>query len=171
MDASFAFLIFILIQGIIMPFTPASPLTGATVTGLTTPTYTLTSDVAPSSNGKQYAVTALGGTQTGVDAHSVSKPFTLSFFRPATLKTLPSANPVTGVIKNIPRNIYKMITRKGAKPASTADDTIRITTTFDVPAGVDSYEPEELNAALSAHIGALSNQSDGIATVLRTGVL
>ncbi len=97
-----------------MSFAPASPITGAVVTGLTSPTYTHVVDVAPSINGKQYAVTALGGTQTSVDVNSVSKPFTISFFRPNTLRVLPQANPVTGVIKNIPVNTYKLVTRKGA---------------------------------------------------------
>lgn len=49
-----------------MTWSPSSPLTGASQSDLTSPTYTLTSDVAPNSNGEQAAVTALGGTQTGV---------------------------------------------------------------------------------------------------------
>lgn len=43
-----------------MSFAPSSPVTGAAVTGLTSPTYSLTTDVAPSLNGKQYAITAVG---------------------------------------------------------------------------------------------------------------
>lgn len=112
-----------------MSFAPSSPVTGAAVSGLTSPTYTIAVDVAPSINGKQYAVTALGGTQAGVDVNTVSKPFTLSFFRPVALKTLPSVNPVTGVIKNIPMNQYKLITRKGVMPAANQMlMTARITT-------------------------------------------
>jgi hypothetical protein len=155
-----------------MSFAPATPVTGATVTGLTSPTYTIVADVAPNINGKQYAVTALGGTQTGVDVNSVSKPFTLTFFRPPQLRSLPQANPVTGVIKNVPINTYKLITRKGAVPAvNQVSLTARITTVFEIPAGTDTYEPEELNAMISAHAGALWNQADGIATTLRTGVI
>lgn len=155
-----------------MSFNPSSPVTGAAVTGLTTPTYTLTADVAPSMNGKQYAVTALGGTQTGVDVNSVSKPFTLTFFRPQILRGLPAANPVTGVIRNIPVNTYKVITRKGANPASNqAPQTARITTVIEVPAGTDTYEPEDLKAALSLHIGALWAQSSGIGDTILSGVM
>lgn len=149
-----------------------SAITGATVPGFTTPTYTPTADVSPSANGKQWAITAIGGTQSGVDLNSVSKPFTVSFFRPAILKALPAANPVTGVVKNIPVNTYKMITRKGANPAlNQAPQIVRITTIFEVPAGVDTYEPEDLKAAVSAHIGALNQQSSGIADTLVQGVL
>lgn len=55
-----------------MAFTLTSPITGAAQTGFTTPTYTHVSDVAPEANGRQVAVTALGGTQTNVIAHSVA---------------------------------------------------------------------------------------------------
>lgn len=147
-------------------------ITGASVPGFTTPTYTPTADIAPSPNGKQFAITAVGGTQTGVDVNAVSKPFTVTFFRPVTLRALPAANPVTGVVKNIPTNTYKLITRKGASPsANQSVQMVRITTVIDVPAGVDTYEPEELKAALSAHIGALNQQSSGIADTCVTGVL
>lgn len=155
-----------------MSFAPASPVTGAAVAGLTSPTYTLTTDVAPNINGKQYAITALGGTQTGVDVNTVSKPFSLSFFRPPALRTLPQANPVTGVIKNIPMNVYKMITRKGALPAANqVPMTARITTTIEVPAGADTYEPEELRAMISAHFGAGWAQASGIADTVVSGVI
>lgn len=155
-----------------MSFAPASPLTGAIVAGLTSPTYTFVTDVAPSNNGKQFAVTALGGTQTGVDINTVSKPFTLSFFRPAVLRGLPAANPVTGIIKSVPYNTYKMITRKGVSPAAGQSAlTARVTTTIEVPAGSDTYEPEDLKAMLSLHAGALSNQASGIADTVTTGVL
>lgn len=155
-----------------MSFNPSSPVTGAAVSGLTTPTYTLTTDVAPSINGKQYAITALGGTQTGVDVHSVSKPFTLTFFRPVQLRTLPQANPVTGIIKNVPMNTYKLITRKGALPAANQNAMVaRITTIIEVPAGSDTFEPEDLKAMVSSHFGAGWAQADGIAQTVLSGII
>lgn len=155
-----------------MSFAPASPITGAAVSGLTSPTYTIAVDVPPSMNGKQYAVTALGGTQANVDTNTVSKPFTISFFRPPVLKTLPQINPVTGVIKNIPMNQYKLITRKGAQPAVNQMIMVaRITTIIEVPAGSDTYEPEELRALISAHFGTGWAQASGIADTVITGVL
>ena len=122
-----------------MSFAPSTPVTGAAVAGLTSPTYTLTTDVAPSINGKQYAITALGGTQTGVDVSTVSKPFSVTFFRPAVLRVLPQANPVTGVIKDVPMNTYKLITRKGVLPAANQVPMVaRVTTIIEVPAGSDT---------------------------------
>lgn len=155
-----------------MSFAPTSPVTGAAVTGLTSPTYTLTADTAPSQNGKQYAITALGGTQAGVDINTVSKPFTLTFFKPQVLRSLPQANPITGIIKAVPINTYKLITRKGAAPAaSQINSMVRIYTVIECPAGVDTYEPEEINAALSLHFGVGYAQADGIAQTVRSGVL
>jgi hypothetical protein len=155
-----------------MSFSPSSPVTGAAVSGLTSPTYTLTTDVAPNINGKQYAITTLGGTQTSVDVNTVSKPFSISFFRPAVLRTLPQANPVTGVIKNVPMNTYKLITRKGASPAANQNPiTARITTVLEVPAGTDTYEPEELKAMISAHFGVGWAQASGIADTVVSGVI
>lgn len=155
-----------------MAIQPSSPVTGSAQTGLTTPTYTLTSDTPPGVNSKQWAVTALGGTQTNVDTHTVSKPFTLSFFRPASLKTLPAVNPVTGVIKGIGNNVYKLITRKGVVPAvNQAPMVMLVKTEISIPAGADTYEPEDIRAALSAHIGMLSQISSGIGDTCINGVM
>ena len=155
-----------------MSFAPSTPLTGAAVTGFTSPTYTLTTDVAPNVNGKQFAITALGGTQTGVETNTVSKPFSISFFRPSVLRTLPQANPVTGIIKNVPLNTYKLITRKGAVPSlNQVSMTARITTIIEVPAGTDTYEPEDIKAMISAHFGVGWAQASGIADTVLSGVL
>ncbi len=155
-----------------MSFAPSSPVTGATVPGFTSPTYTILTDVAPNINGKQYAVSAIGGTQAGVDVNSVSKPFTTTFFRPAQLKVLPSVNPTTGIVKSVPVNTYKLITRKGAVPyVNQQTQVARVTTVIEVPAGTDTYEPEEIKAMLSAHFGVAWAQSSGICDTVLTGVL
>lgn len=155
-----------------MSFAPTTPVTGAAVSGLTTPTYTIVADVAPSINGKQYAVSALGGTQTSVDVNTVSKPFTITFFRPAVLKVLPQANPVTGIVKNVPLNTYKLITRKGVAPAVNQSIMVaRITTTIEIPAGSDTYEPEDIRALISAHFGTGWAQASGIADTVISGVI
>lgn len=155
-----------------MTITVTSPITGAAQTGLTSPTYTLTADTPPNPNGKQNAVTALGGTQTGVTTHSVAAPFTVSAFRPAVFKQLGKANPVTGVIANVPRNVYKVITRKGVLPlAGQPYQTMLVTSIIEVPAGSDLADAANIRAALSAHIGALSQQSAGIGDTATTGII
>lgn len=155
-----------------MTITVTSPITGTAQTGLTSPTYTHVADAAPTPQGKQVAVTALGGTQTGVIVHSVAAPFTISAFRPAVFKQLGKANPTTGLISNVPKNQYKVITRKGVLPlAGQPYQTMLVTTIIDVPAGSDLADPANVRAALSAHIGALSQQSAGIGDTTVSGVI
>jgi len=155
-----------------MSFAPTSPVTGATVTGLTTPTYTLSSDSPPDVNAKQYAVTALGGTQTGVDVHSVSKPFTLAMFKPKKMNALPQANSTTGIIKDVPNNVYKIIGRKGAVPAANqVPRTAIINMSISIPAGTDTYEAEEIRAQWSAFVGMLNQNSSALCDVFLTGIL
>jgi len=149
-----------------------SPVTGSAQTGLTSPTYTLTTDTAPDNNGKQFAVTGLGGTQTGVVSHSVAAPFTITATRPKALKSLSTPNPVTGVVSNVGRNEYKVITRKGVLPlAGQPYQTMLVTTTISVPAGSDLADAANVRAALSAHIGALTQQSAGIGDTSVSGVI
>jgi hypothetical protein len=128
--------------------------------------------LAPESNGEQVAIDTIGGTQSGVDAHSVSKPFTITIFKPKTFKSLPVVNPVTGQLPNVPRNVYKVITRKGVTPLSgQADVPMLVETIIHVPAGADTADPTNVQAALSAHIGALWDQSSGIGDTALSGVL
>jgi hypothetical protein len=149
-----------------------SPITGAAQTGFTSPTYTVVSDLAPTNNGKQYAVTAIGGTQTGVTIHSATNPFTIAAFRPAVFKQIGQPNPVTGVISSIPNNVTKVITRKGVTPAANQSPRpFVIRSEFDLPAGADTYDPANVRAAISAHIGALTQIAAGLGDTVVSGVL
>lgn len=155
-----------------MGFSPASPVTGAPGTGLSSPTYTLVTDTAPTSNGKQWAVSALGGTQTSVTVSSVDKPFTLSVFKPAVFNRIPPVNPVTGVLPRVARNVWKIITRKGGTPLSgQTPQLILIETVVTVPAGVETADFPALSAALSLHIGSLWEQSNEFGDSVASGVL
>lgn len=155
-----------------MAFNPTSPVTGSAQTGLTSPTYTIVTDANPDFNGKQVYVSALGGTQTGVVAHSVAAPFTLSMFRPKVLKTLAPVNPVTGVLRAVPMNTYKVITRKGVLPlAGQSYKTSVIATTLDIPAGADTADAINLRAAISAHIGLLTQLSNELGNSVTTGTI
>lgn len=155
-----------------MPFVPTSPITGSAQTGLTSPTFTIAADSAPDSNGKQVYVSALGGTQPGVLAHSVAAPFTLSMFRPKVLKTLAPVNPVTGALRSVPMNTYKVLTRKGVLPlAGQSYKTALIRTDLDIPAGSDLADSLSLRAAISAHIGLLMQISSSLGDSALTGTL
>lgn len=148
-----------------------TPVTGAAQTGLTSPTYTHVADTAPDANGKQYAVTALGGTQAGVTVNSVSSPFTITFWKPKFARMMGKMNSLGYVVGN-PVNVYKTVTRKGVLPAANQlNQNMIITTTISVPAGAENYDAPNMRAALSLHIGSLSQQSAGLGDLANNGVL
>lgn len=153
-------------------YAPTSPITGGAQTGLTSPTYTHVADIAPDVNGKQIAVTALGGTQTGVTVHSVTSPFTATLIRPKTFKVLGKTNPVTGLLPAVPKNQWRLIVRKGVLPlAGQPTSTLILDLTMSIPAGADTADPANVRAAFSALIGLLSQQSAGIGDSVVSGVV
>lgn len=155
-----------------MTFALTTPITGLAQTGFTSPTYTIAADTPPANNAKQWAVTALGGTQAGVTAHSVAAPFTSAMFKPLNFKFLQPVNAVTGVLKNVPMNVYKVITRKGVLPlAGQAYKPMIVTTIIEVPAGADTADGPNVLACLSMHFGSLSQASAGIGDTVKSGIL
>lgn len=155
-----------------MTVSVTSPVTGGLQTGFTAPTYTVVADVPPNAYSKQYAVTALGGTQTGVDVHGASKPFTITFSRPAQIRSAPVPNPVTGVMPNSPRNVYSVLVRKGCVPAAGQVPQVAVLRCdLQVISGTDLYEPEDVRAALSLLIGTLNQQSAGLGDTLINALL
>lgn len=149
-----------------------SPITGGPQTGFTSPTYTIVPDQAPTSLGKQVAVSALGGTQAGVTFHTVSSPFTINFVRPAVYKTLGKPNPTTGLIKDVPRNTYKWIVRKGMTPLAGQPIVVALgTVTLEIPAGCDTADAPNVRALLSALFGAVWQQSAGNGDTLIQGTV
>lgn len=157
-----------------MAFVPVSPMNGAQITsaGHTgVPTFTLVTDSNPDQNGKQVYISVSTGAN-GPRTHSVACPFTLSMFRPKVLKTLAPVNPVTGVLRAIPMNTYKVITRKGLLPLTGQSyKTGWIGTNLEVPAGAEAVDPINLAAMISAHIGLLNQLADEIYTTTRTGTI
>ncbi len=154
-----------------MTWSPDSSTTGGAQTGFTSPTFTLVDDTAPVVNAKQKTCTALGGTQGSATANSASSPFTATFYKPAAAKQLPAANPVTGLRGQIPNNQYKLIIRKGGYAAAGVPVTAIVRLTIDIPAGMDSYNPDEVRSLASFLVGVLSEESADLGDTLVTGVL
>lgn len=147
-------------------------ITGGAQTGFTSPTYSTTADTPPNVNSKQSAITALGGTQAGVNSHSVSKPFTVTVTRPPVFAVLGKPNPTTGLITSFPRNTTKILVRKGVLPlAGQPNQVMIIRCEIETPAGADTADASNVRAAISALIGVLNSQSSGIGDTLIDGIL
>lgn len=150
---------------------PLTTVTGSAVTGLTSPTYTMSADVAPASTGKQFAVTALGGTQTGVRTHSVSSPFTITWFRDPAAKQLPPLDQ-NGALRFVPNVKNRLVLRVGLLPlAGQAYRTGTIRVEYDLPAGADTADMAQMKAAVSCLGGVLHQYANDHYNTLVTGVL
>lgn len=155
-----------------MALNPTSPVTGAAVTGLTSPTYTFTEDQAPDGNTRKFIITALGGTQTGVEIHTVSSPFYLLIQRPATMKPLGRVNPNSGIASQFPVNTYRIRFYKGAtvQPAVNMEGILVFDCTLRVPAGFDN-DAEEAKALLSFVGGFFNANASGLYDLIATNSL
>jgi hypothetical protein len=147
-----------------------SPITGAAQTGFTSPTYTLTADKFPGPNGVQYAVTALGGTQTGASSQTADKPFQVSVERPVSIKT--QQINAAGVTYSPGRNKHRILVRKGM-PAVTGQPPLLATMEIilSVPVGAESVSAAEIRAMISAGIGAATQYSAALGDQVVTGVV
>jgi hypothetical protein len=151
-----------------MAFAP-STVTGSAVTGLTTPTYTFAADVAPVANGKQFALTALGGTQTGVRLHSPTSPFSATWYRDAMPKQIGPV--VNGILNNVPNNKYRLIMRVGYLPlAGQQYRTGVIRVEFDIPAGTEVADAAQLKATFSCLGGLLNQHANDHFNSVSTGI-
>lgn len=148
-----------------------SPVVGTPCTGLTSPTYTVVSDTPPVANSKQWAVSSLGGTQTGVSVNTVANPFILTFYRPTVINTLKRFD-AAGRPIDVPKNVYALVFQKGASPfpgvpPMVAKVEIKITT----HAGSETNSAAEIAALLSCSSGVLAQLTPGILATIATGVM
>jgi hypothetical protein len=128
-------------------------------------------DVALDTNGKQYAVTALGGTQAGVRVHSATDPFTFLYVRPKVFKALGKPHPVTGLLQSVPKNAHLIKISKGVIPlAGQPASQMTIRCAIEIPAGGDTADPANIRAAISLLVGALTQISAGLGDTLVTGI-
>jgi len=153
-----------------MTWSPDASITGGTITGFTTPTFTMVDDTPPAINAKQKTVSAIS-SQGSATANTVNVPFTETFYKPAALKAVPAPNPVTGLRGSIPNNQYKLIVRKGGDAATGVPVTLIARLTIDVPAGMETQSPDQVKSFVSFLVGLLNEESQDLAETLITGVL
>lgn len=153
-----------------MSITPTNPVAGAAITGLTSPTFTLSSPSnLPDANAKQYTVTALGGTQTGVAVHSTSSAFRAIFWVPRIIKAIKA---VVGVLtlQKVEYNTYAMVVDKGVTPfAGQPPANMKVSIKFEVPAGAETNDSNSVAACISLAGGLLSAEASDILAMIKSG--
>lgn len=156
-----------------MALTLTSPVTGGAQTGFTTPSLTIAADSAPGTNGNQYAVSNFTGTLPGGTdvSSSVSRPFTITLERPISYRVLGPVDPVTGQLRSVPKNVFRIRVRKGVTPlAGQASQICEAVLTISVPAGADIADAANIRAMMSLLVGSLNQASASIGDTLITGV-
>lgn len=117
------------------------------VSGLTNPTYTLVEDRANDTNARQFYVSALGGTQTGVETHSVRRPFTVTAWRPKNLVQPGSVDPTTGLLRTYGKNVSSMLIRTALRPVNAENPRpMMMKIIWEVPAGGEFTDMAQLRA-------------------------
>lgn len=151
-----------------MAITIPAAVNGSAITGLTSPVYNTSLDVATDLNAKQSAVTSLGGTQVGVTVHSTTSPFTITYSRPKVAK---SAR-LVGTTYQIPINTYYYRVRKGVtavagQPVKVAMIEMKV----NIPAGSETLDKANLDALFSAAAGAFAMQLQGLRDTIGNNII
>lgn len=144
---------------------------GPNINGWTAPTMTLSADIAPNSNGKQFAITAVS-SMSGARAHSSTDPFTVTWFK------VPSPSPSprlasNGFLSSVGYNRFKRIIRKGTLPLAGQPAVVSVQSTeYKIAAGSDSADVANI-AAIIALDGALglANPATDTLTLLTKNIL
>lgn len=142
-------------------FTLTGTINGAAITGLTSPTYTLSADNNPANNGKQSIVSAIGGTQSGVTIHSAADPFTVAAYKPVSYRLLNFVS--STVARKAPKNTWKVIIRKGTTYLSgQPKDVSMISFLIEVPSGTEVADAVNFKAMVSLAIGYLNAKAQEV---------
>ncbi len=150
--------------------------TGAACTGLTSPTFTLSQQSADASV-KQWYVSSLGGTQTGVSTHTNELPFKVYSKVPTRFKIPGQRSLTTGQYTGSGAGRKNEISIGIVKGVNILDglsgyqyDTINGSLSIRLPAAVGN-DPEQISAFLSLFAGILWANATGIYDTARTGIL
>lgn len=153
-----------------MPISLTGPTAAVTTDTLTAATYTFVSDMASDNRSKVFVVSALGGTQAGVVAHTVDSPKMFIVKKPANYVQPSGYNVTSGRYSKVPKNVTRVLFRGSAKVAANQWETMPISLDIGVPAGATGYDRANVDASLSAFIAALWDQKEELAKALYDGL-
>jgi hypothetical protein len=131
----------------------------------------LVEDTTVEPNSRQWVVTALGGTQTGVRPHTAGDPFTI-LIRRSPYKARPAKNPVNGSYGTVPKNRIEILQRKGVYiDSSNTVEVMNLRLIAEIPAGAESNDAVNIRAAVSSFLGLLTEESADYGDTLITAII
>lgn len=153
-----------------MSINVTGPTAAISAGNLAAATYTFVPDMATDLRSKAFVVSALGGTQTGVNIHSVDAPKQFIVKKPAVFQQPSAYNVTTGRYGRVPKNVTRIIGRGSANVASGQVEIIPITLDIGIPAGAMTYDRPNVEASVAMFIAALYDQKEEIITAIRDGL-
>jgi hypothetical protein len=153
-----------------MSISLAGPTDAITTNKLTAGTYTFVADMANDNRSKAFVVSALGGTQTGANIHSVDAPKQFIVKKPAAFLQPSAYNTVSGRYGKVPKNVTRVIGRGSCNVAANQVEIIPMSLDIVVPAGGMSYDRVNVEASVAMFIMALHNQKEEIIQALYDGL-
>lgn len=151
-----------------LPITAA--ITGVAISPLGSPTFTLTSDVAPGSNVLAYLVTAQGGTGGSGLVHTNAAPWNVQIKRPQTIKTVRDITRTSsGAAVKVPANNYSVVQKRFVLFTATEWAPAQVSTQIVYPAGADAIAPTMLAEMLSLQVGLLTAKIAELKALVTTG--
>lgn len=152
-----------------MSISLAGPTAAVTTAALTSATYTFTAALANDNRSKAFIMSSFGGTQTGVQAHTVDAPKKFVVKNPSQFLQPSGYNVSSGRYGKVPKNSTRVVGTGSAKVSATQWETIPIALDIAVPAGSLSYDRANVEASVLMFIAALYDQKEEIIQALYDG--
>lgn len=144
--------------------------TGST-TLLTNPTYSFAPGISKDAASKAYTCSAVGGTQTGVATHTLSKPKEVIFKRFAQYARAAKYNSLTQLFGVVPKNTISVIGRGGVNISATQVELESVRIEIAVPAGAEAYDAVNVEAVALMTLQAALNQLPALLDASRSGTI
>lgn len=152
-----------------MAISLTGPTAALTTTTLTSATFTFAADMATDNRSKVFVVSAMGGTVTGANIHTVDAPKQFIVKKPAVFAQPSAYNQVSGRWGKVPKNVTRIIGRGSCNVAANQVEVIPISMDIGVPAGGTTYDRVNVEASVAAFIAALYDQKEEIIQALYDG--
>lgn len=158
-----------LTRDILMSINLVGPTAAITTNNVIAGTYTFAEDMANDNRTRVYVVSAIGGTQTGVNLHTVDAPKQVMFKRPAQFLQPSAFNTVSGRYGRVPKNVTRVIGRGSCNVAAGQVEIIQMSTDIGIPAGGVTFDRANVEASVAMYIAALWDQREELIQAIYDG--
>jgi len=153
-----------------MSISLAGPTTATTTAALTAATYSFVSDMANDNRSKVFVMSAKGGTQTGVNIHTVDSPKYVVFKRPAQFQQASGYNTVSGKYSRVPKNVTRVVGKGSCNVTASQIESIPMELSIGVPAGGPTFDRVNVEASILMFLSGIWDQREEIVQAVYDGL-